>query len=270
MIHEHSLPADAYVVVMSTGTAPGPVALGHQLVGQPYSVRASGAAVTSTKPMQLRLFYTDAALGDVDPHTLSALQWNPLIRDWDDLGGDLDSWIEQSVTTTTDRFTIYALVATTQWRDGFDDLSGLAERQHTDILLSSGELILDGSALTGTATSQVIIPTTSTFEWEQVTYARTAPTGTSLTIDVLSADGIPLLSDVRSGASLDSIDPTAHPSLTLRATLATDDLLTSPCLDEWAITWQPGSGTVYLPMALKQQTKAALYDLLSRILRRDE
>jgi hypothetical protein len=270
MIREHSLPADAYVIVMSTGIAPGPVALGHQLVGQPYSVRVSGTTITSTKPMLLKLFYTDTTLGSVDPHTLGILQWDPVSREWDDLDGTLDDWIEHSVSTTTDRFTVYALMGTTRWRDGFNDLSGLSERRHTDVLLPSGKLILDGSVLTGTATSQVIIPTTSIYEWEQVTYARTVPTGTSLTIDVLSADGIPLLSDVTSGASLDSVDPTAHPSLKLRATLSTDDLLTSPSLDEWAITWQPGSGSVYLPMVLKQQNKAALCDLLSRIPRRDE
>jgi len=253
ILGDHSLPADAYALVMSTNVIPGQVPLGYQLVGQPYSVRASGATVTSTKPMLLKLFYTDTTLGQVDSHTLSILQWHPVFREWVDLGGSLDDMIENSVSTTTDRFTVYALMSTPRWRDAFNDFTGLSEwDDNVIVLLPSGDLVLDGLAYTGTATSRAITPTVAIDEWGRVTFTRTVPAGTSLTIDVLSAEGIPLLSDVASGASLASIDPTAYPSLKLRATFSTDDLLISASLHEWTITWQPRLCKLHLPIILRQ------------------
>jgi hypothetical protein len=251
-LSDNSLQADAYALVMSTNAAPGSIPSGHQLVGQPYSVRASGAVVTSTKPMLLKLFYTDTTLGDVDPHTLSVLRWNSVSREWDDLGGSLDDLIENSVSTTTERFTAYALMATPRWRDVFNDFTGLSEWGHVTVLLPNGELVLNGLAYTGTATSRVITPTVSIDEWGHVSYTGTVPAGTSLTVDVLSADGTLLLSDVTSGTGLASVDPTAYPSLKLRATFSTDDLANSASLDEWTITWQPRSWEVYLPIVLRE------------------
>jgi hypothetical protein len=251
-LSDHSLPADAYVLVMSANTIPGPLPPGHQLVGQPYSVRASGATVTSTKPMLLKLFYTDTALGGVDPHTLSVLQWNPVSQEWDDLGGSLDDAIEHSVSTTTERFTVYALMATTRWRDVFNDFTGLSEWDHVTVLLPNGELVLDGLSYTGTATSRAITPTVSIEEWGHITFTRTVPVGTSLTVDVLGADDTPLLSDVTSGMSLTAVDPTVYPSLKLRATFTTTDLADSASLDKWTVTWEPRSCKVYLPIIVRQ------------------
>lgn len=251
-LSDNSLPADAYALVMSTNAAPRPLPLGHQLVGQPYSVRASGAVVTSTKPMLLKLFYTDTTLGNVDPHTLSVLQWDPVSREWDDLGGSLDDLIENLVSTTTDWFTVYALMSTPRWRDIFNDFTGLSEWDHVAVLLPDGVLVLDGLVYTGTATSRAITPTVSIGEWGHVYFTRTVPAGTSLTVDVLSADGTPLLSDVTNGASLAFIDPTAYPSLKLRATFSADDLANTASLDEWTVTWQPMSCKTYLPIISKQ------------------
>jgi hypothetical protein len=250
-LSDNSLSADAYVLVMSGNASPGPVPLGHRLVGQPYSVKASGANVTSTKPMLLKLFYTDITLGQVDPHTLGILQWNPVSREWDDLDGTLDDWIEHSVSTTTDRFTVYALMGTTRWRDGFNDLSGLSEQEHTDILLLSSELILDGTVLTGTAVSRSITPTVPIGEWGTVAYTMTEPAGTNLTVDVLDVSNNVVLSDVADGTSLAALDPALYPSLKLRANLATDDLAVTPRLDEWSITWQPRTCKTYLPLILR-------------------
>lgn len=251
-IGDSSLTAPVYVAVMSANAIPGPLPWGHQLVGQPYSVRPSGAIVTSTQPMLLKLFYTDTTLGDVDPHTLSVLQWEPVAREWDDLGGSLDDAIEHSVSTTTDRFTVYALMSTPRWRDGFNDFTGLSEWDGVTVLLPNGELVLNGLVYTGTATSRTITPTVAIEEWGHMTFTSTATTGTSLTVDVLSADGIPLISDVTSGASLASIDPITYPSLKLRATFSTNNPANSASLDEWAIVWQPRVHQVYLPAVLRQ------------------
>jgi uncharacterized repeat protein (TIGR01451 family) len=240
-LSDNSLPADAYALVMSTNAIPGPLPPGHQTVGQPYSVRASGANPTSMNPMLLKLFYTDTTLGNIDPHTLSILQWSPVSREWDDLAGNLDDLVENSVTTTTDRFTVYALMSAPHWRDGFNDFTGLSEWDHVTVLLPHGDLVLDGLDYTGTATSRVVTPAIAIDEWGFLTFSSTVPSGTSLTVDVLSADGTLLLGDVTSGSSLTSIDPTIYPSLKLQATFSTDDLAYSASLQEWTVTWQPMS-----------------------------
>jgi hypothetical protein len=79
------------------------------------------------------------------------------------------------------------------------------------------------SLVEGTVSVTISLSPTQTLESDPLSFRRFfVPTGTSLTIDVLSADGIPLLSDVTSGMSLAAVDPTVYPSLKLRATLSTD------------------------------------------------
>lgn len=255
LLSDYSLEVDAYVLVMSSNVLPGPTPLGHRLIGQPYSVRASGAIVTSTKPMLLKLFYTDTTLGDVDAHTLSVMQWDPVARKWDDLGGNLDDAIEHSVSTTTGRFTVYTLMSTPCWRDGFNDFTGLSDWEGVTVLLPDGELMLNGLVYTGTATTRPITPTVSIESWGRITFTSTVPGGTSLTVDVLGADGTPLLSGVASGTDLSSIDPVIYSSLKLRATFLTDDLANSASMKEWSITWQPKLYRVYLPIVLKRQDR---------------
>jgi hypothetical protein len=250
-LSDHSLPADAYALVMGTNSSPGPITIGHQLLGKPYSVRPSGAIISSTKPMLLKLFYTDTTLGSTDPHTLSLLEWDPVGLTWDDLGGVLDDLIEGSVTTTTDRFTVYALMSVPRWRDILNDFTGLSEWEHVTILLPAGRLVLDGLAYSGTATSRTITPTVPIKEWGEVNFDIDLPAGTGLTIDVLGGDGTVVLSDVSPGMSLAVIDPIAHPSLKLRATFTTTDLGLSASLNEWSIDWEPESSTIHIPFIVK-------------------
>lgn len=254
-LSDHSLPVDAYAIIMSTNSPPGPAPAGHSFVGQTYSARASGAIITSTQTMLLNLAYTSLALGDTDPHTLSAFAWDPVSMAWQDLGGRLDSLIGHQLSTVTDRFTVYGLMSTTRWRDIFTDLSGLSdlESEHVYVPPLSDELALDGLALSGSAVSRPITPTVSSMEWGHLTYTSTVPAGTSLVIDVLAGDGSLLLEDVTSGTSLDTLDALAYPSLRLRAVLSTDNLANSPLLDEWIITWKPSHWTTYLPLILKAQ-----------------
>jgi hypothetical protein len=202
--------------------------------------------------MVLELGYTDVTLDDMDPHTLSVFQWHSAPRVWEDLGGTLDDFVGHSVTTTTDRFTVYALMATPRWWDIFNDFTGLSVRENVTILLLDDELVLDSPHLTGTAISRAITPTVSIEAWGTVAYTRTVPAGTSLTIDVLDANDNVVFSNVANGASLAALDPNLYPNLKLRANLTTDDVAITPRLDEWSITWQPGSYKTYLPIILKQ------------------
>lgn len=78
-------------------------------------------------------------------------------------------------------------------------------------------------------------PANSEFNtWDQVAFEYTAPAGTAVRIDVLDAQGNTLLTDVKSGDSLSSIDPATHPALQLRANLSGNGSNT-PLIDSWAV-----------------------------------
>lgn len=252
-ISNNSLAADAYVVVMPTNDLPGSLPQGHQLVGSPYSVRPSGANFTSNNPLLLKLFYTTVTLGNFEPHTLSILQWDPVASAWVDLGGTLDDFIENSFTATSERFTVYGLMSAPRWADDFNDFTGLSAHEKITVLLPSGSLVLNGEQ-TGTAISRPITPTVPIEEWGTLSFAKTVPDGTSLTIDVLDINDNLLLSDVTSDTSLASLDPALYASLKLRANFSTNDQATTPRLGEWRLDWQPmepETVELYLPAILK-------------------
>lgn len=251
-LSDHSLATDVYAVVMSANGLPGPLPPGYTLIGKPYSVRPSGAILTSTKPLLLKMFYSTLTLGNRDPHTLRIMQWEPepVSGRWIDLGGNLDDLFDNSLSTTTDQFGVYALVSTSCWTDAFNDLTGVSVADNVDVLVFSGELVLDGSDSSGTAISRAITPTLSLDSWGTLTYSRTLTNGTSLSIEVLDINNTPIFTNVASGMSLSALNPNAYPSLKLRATLTTDDLAKTPSLDQWSICWHADSLKVYLPLLL--------------------
>ena len=250
-LNDHSLPVDAYAIIMSANSPPKPPPVGHSFIGQTYSARASGAIITTTQPMLLNLAYTPLILGDTDPHILSIFAWDPVSREWHERGGDLDSVIGQHLSLLTDRFTVYGLMATTRWRDIFTDFTGLSEYHDITVLFPKGELTLNGLAYTGTAVTRAITPTVSSMEWCSLHYTSTVPAGTSLVVDILDSHGTLLLEDVDRETNLDMLDPVAHPSLKVRAAFSTDNLANSARLDEWFITWQPTPSIIYLPIVLR-------------------
>ena len=75
-----------------------------------------------------------------------------------------------------------------------------------------------------------------TFAWSNVTFTKSTPPGTSLTVDILSADDNILLSNISSGCSLASISSTTYPSLKLRASLSTTDGAKTPVLSDWVVS----------------------------------
>jgi hypothetical protein len=251
-LNDHSLPVDAYAIVMSANSPPKPPPAGHSFIGQTYSARASGAIITTTQPMLLNLGYTPLSLGDTDPHTLSIFAWDPVLKEWRDRRGDLDSGIGQQLSLLTDRFTVYGLMATTRWRDIFTDYTGLSERSSVTVLFPNGELALDGTSYSGIAVSRAITPTSSSMEWGSIYYTSTVPAGTNLVVDILASDDSLLLNDVDNETSLDMLDPAAYPSLKVRAAFSTDSLDDSARLDEWFITWRPTQSVVYLPIVLRR------------------
>jgi len=101
----------------------------------------------------------------------------------------------------------------------------------------------------GTASSLAISPT-YLWQWQNVVYTATVPTSTTIRVDVISLDGTVLISDIVSGGSLNSINPTENPSIRLRATLTTDDPSLTPRLDSWSVTWTNGN-KLYLPVIVR-------------------
>jgi hypothetical protein len=246
-----SLPADTYILILSLLSLPGPLPPANHLVGQPYSIRPSGALVLSDQPMSLKLAYDALELGDAGPHNLSIYAWEPAGQTWVEKGGIL--FAEQNhLSIATSRFTTYALFDLPAWRDTFADASGLSTATNTTPT-SKGGLILAGSVLSGTATSSAIIPTTTGAKWGRLVFTSTTSTTTEIIIDVLSLEGEVLQPHVANGESLAAIDPAAFPALKLRSTLFTTVPGESPILQEWRITWQPTlTRQLFLPLIMKR------------------
>jgi hypothetical protein len=167
------------------------------------------------------------------------------------------------VSVATDRFATYALMATTTWRDDFEDfeLGGLDQTRTSnitpDLLGENLALALQNTPGQGTAVSLPITPTTVISGWGTLIFTGTAPApSTTLAVDVLSADGATvLLSNATSGASLASVDATQHPVIRLRARLGSTAAGQSPKLDAWQVTWRVQNEQrrylVYLPRVLR-------------------
>lgn len=115
-VADNSLPASAYILVMTTNTLPGPAANGQTPVGDAYTIRASGANPTSAKPMLLTLTVPDAKLGQTDPQELLLMQWNAGTEQWQ----SLDSSITPvsggyQLNAPVSRFTVYTVMSEPRW-----------------------------------------------------------------------------------------------------------------------------------------------------------
>ena len=85
-------------------------------------------------------------------------------------------------------------------------------------------------------------------QWGAVEYVGVAdPPTTTLHVDVLSEEGVVLLEDVASGASLAGLDAATHPSLRLRVRLESTVAGASPELAGWGVVWEEGV-RVFLPV----------------------
>lgn len=100
--------APAYVVVTPGLAPPGPPPPGRRIVGRSYSVRASGARVTSERPMLLRMRFSPGALSAEERAGLAIYRWGG--QGWERL--DSTAFAGQGyVSAAADRFTSYALMA---------------------------------------------------------------------------------------------------------------------------------------------------------------
>ena len=99
-----------------------------------------------------------------------------------------------------------------------------------------------GYASSGTITSTAITPA-SLGKWGALSFHSTAPTGTTLSLDVLDAPGNLLKSNVSSGADLNALG-VAAPSIRLRANLATTNGTITPTLADWSVSYQAADTTI--------------------------
>lgn len=246
----NGLPVDTYLLIMATAALAGPPPPGHRLVGQPYSIRASGALVQSDSPMALRLAYDPLWFASRDAaHSLSIFSWDAVGQTWLEQGGTL-FFHQNHLSLPIQQFTTYTLMEIPAWRDTFADASGLSAIQDTQPTPQGG-LILSSEVLSGTATSLPIIPTTSVATWGQVVFTHTASMTMSVGVDILNLDGSVLRDGVTNGESLADLDPALYPALKLRSRLSTALAGASPVLEEWRITWTPDPPhQVFLPVVI--------------------
>ncbi len=73
--------------------------------------------------------------------------------------------------------------------------------------------------------------------WERVTWEADTPRATDISVDVIDEKGAILVRNIRNGGSLAGIDPLAHPSLRLQATLTTRNPQVSPVLKSWQVEY---------------------------------
>lgn len=243
VVSTDTFPSAAYVTVTPSYAPPGPPPLGHRLVSSTYSVRASGAVLAAERPVGLEVSYEPALLGTASPHTLALFAWDPFSKRWNNLGGTLFA-AQRTVSVVTSRFTAYAIMATTTWTDGFDDITGLDLAQSEGITFVESEsdwmLALAPDQVSGVAVSQPVTPPTRISAWGTLYYSATTTTPTTtLTIDLLAKDGTLLLADVSSGMTLSThIDAEAVTSLRLRARFSSTVAGQSAGLESWQITWE--------------------------------
>ncbi|MEM7533436.1 MAG: dockerin type I repeat-containing protein [Chloroflexota bacterium] len=240
-----TLPFDAYVATHThqSGAVPESLPDDVELIGYVYSVIVSGSSLTSAKPMTLRLYYTTETLAGHDSETLSIMKWDSQNNVWKEMDSQL--WpTEQYVSTTTDAFTGYALVAKPAAIDVFFDDFEYGFR-HTDFLMfdnlttirdtmnnSDFLVTLDNPSASGYMATKPIALTENAQEWGRITYEGTG----SFVVDVLDADGNALMTNVTSGTSLATIDHTTHPSIRLKVSMTANDQQ----LDWWQISSRIG------------------------------
>ena len=262
LVNTDTITFDTYVAVVPSYGLPGPLPKGHRPVGSIYSVRAAGALSETDRPMSLRLYYNDTILAGADPHTLAIFAWDAHYERWENLEGTLHTTPQQYLSVATSRFTTYALVATTTWRDEFFDLSGLDFTQLDNVTWGgtpgNRTLILASTPGSGGAVSQLITPTPTIAisGWGMLAFTGTSdPPTTTLSVDILSADGTELLTDVASGTDLaDLIDPAQYSSLRLRANMTSTAVEETPALERWELSWWAERHKIYLPLVLNKTT----------------
>jgi hypothetical protein len=260
LVNTDTITFDTYVAVVPSYGLPGPLPSGHRLVGSIYSVRAAGALLETDRPMSLRLYYNDTSLAGAAPHTLAIFAWDAHYKRWNNLGGTLHTTPQQYLSVATTRFTTYALVATTTWRDEFFDLSGVDFSQLDNVTWGgtpgNRTLILASTPGSGGAVSQIITATTPFSNWRRLYFNHSAdPPTTTLSVEILSADGSEVLTDVASGTNLaDLIDPAQYPSLRLRVNMTSTVEGETPGLERWELSWWAERHKMYLPLVLNKAT----------------
>ncbi len=255
LINPATLPADGYIAMVPSYAPPAPPPAGYRIVGDTYSVRASGSLLVTDRPMALSLGYTPEQLGSLDPHTLEVVVWDPAGRRWEPLGGVfLADGDNPRVASDTRRFGAYTLMSGPAWRDHFGDLEGLdpAMSSEVDLGVIAGDPALVPTTGQGVAVSRQITATEAR-RWGSLSYEAVVPPGARLAIDLLSADGRLLAEDLVSGADLTTITTEEHPALRLRARLTTAPDGARPGLVTWRLTWQGTADRqgLYLPVVAR-------------------
>lgn len=238
---------DSYLVMNDTVQPPGDPPAGYRQLGQSFSIRASGAVSQSLAPMILEMDFDPGMLVGRNRYTVSIFRWDEVQNQWQDIESEPDGALPTQ-SKPIRRFGIYVLMAGTTWRDTLQNYEGLDHRQN--VRIAGGRLELRPEQTSGYAESIAIRPDGPFSRWDKVHYLAQTGNGATLTIDILTANGATLLSNVADGASLTELDPASYPSLVLRANLGSQQAGITPALDSWSLSWQPsGSPTrrLFLP-----------------------
>ena len=97
----------------------------------------------------------------------------------------------------------------------------------------------------GIAITSNITPT-AVAQWGTLTFNKTTPTYTDLTVDVLNSSNNLIVGydDVSSGVGLSGINPATYPTIRFRANLSTTNNAYTSSLEDWTVTWDPNAPSV--------------------------
>ncbi|MCD6229285.1 MAG: DUF2341 domain-containing protein [Candidatus Diapherotrites archaeon] len=108
---------------------------------------------------------------------------------------------------------------------------GLSDGAHDNTELSEGKVILSGTQSSGTFTTNAIEPVNFS-KWGVVTFSKTTPGDSRLTVDILDAsDDSVLVSNVQNGQNISGLEVTA---IKLRANFTSGS---TPSLDLWDVSY---------------------------------
>ncbi len=254
ILNENSLNVDKYIIVMPTNALFQPFPEGIKIIGEPYSLGASGADFSSDGDMIINLFYPNTGLGEVNPLTLRIFKWIAADDEWRQLEGFPNPVNESYLSQTTKNFTTYILVSTPHWLDRFTSTDGIDADTRMNITLLTGDegrLELDNKSMPGMALSLPYTPTLTLESWNSISYTAIISNASALTVTVLALDNTPLITNVVPGQALTSVNPNQYPSLKLKVEMDPAPGKISPQLLDWSILADVKLSKVYLPLVIK-------------------
>ncbi len=140
-----SFASSIYVVANATNALPGSPAAGKVIIGESYSIQASGGLSGSQKAMALTLNYQTGSLGDVDENTIQPYYWDAFSTQWQPLVSYTLNITNNQVSSSVDLFGIYILMGDLPGPSVSSVTPSLGDNQSMTAVVVKGNNFEDGA-----------------------------------------------------------------------------------------------------------------------------